>query len=109
MVWPASRTSHCQSGAVPLVVDNHFTGDETAAMVTLSTHRGEVMTCPRNFKRDEIIEGLKAGHSLFLDRADAPELEDLLDLEKQGLVTKELIHFDEQSSAMKWRWKDLNR
>lgn len=45
------------------------------------------MTCPRNFTREEIIAGLKAGRTLVVDRRDAPELADLLELEEQGLVT----------------------
>jgi hypothetical protein len=63
------------------------------------------VTCPRNFTKEEMIAGLKSGRSLMLDRSDAPELEDLLDLERQGLVTQEFIVFDEQSSAIRWRWK----
>lgn len=63
------------------------------------------MTCPRNFTRDEIITGLKAGKTLCQDRKDAPEMEDLLELERQGLVTQELVEIDEQSSVVKWRWK----
>ena len=61
--------------------------------------------CPRNFTKDELIAGLKAGLTLVMDRRDAPELDDLLDLEQQGLVTQEFVQFDEQSSAVKWRWK----
>ena len=61
--------------------------------------------CPRNFTKDELIAGLKAGRTLVMDRRDAPELDDLLDLEQQGLVTQEFVQFDEQSSAVKWRWK----
>lgn len=60
--------------------------------------------CKRNFTREQMIEGLKAGRTLVMDRRDAPEFADLLDLEKQGLVTQEFIQFDEQSSAIKWRW-----
>ena len=63
------------------------------------------MTCKRNLSRDEIIAGLKAGRTLVVDRRDAPELDDLLDLERQGLVEQQFVQFDEQSSAVKWRWK----
>lgn len=61
--------------------------------------------CPRNLTKAQMIVGLKAGRSLMVDRKDAPELEDLLAMEKEGLVTSELIVFDEQSSALKFRWK----
>lgn len=60
--------------------------------------------CKRNFTKEQIIAGLKAGRTLVMDRRDAPELDDLLDLERQGLVTQEFVQFDEQSSAVKWRW-----
>lgn len=63
------------------------------------------MSCPRNFTKEQIIAGLKAGRTLCQDRKDAPELEDLLELERQGLVTQELVVLDEQSSIIKWRWK----
>lgn len=61
--------------------------------------------CIRNFTKEQLIEGLKAGRTLVVDRRDAPELDDLLDLERQGLVAQEFVQFDEQSSAVKWRWK----
>ena len=65
--------------------------------------------CPRNLTKDQIIAGLKAGRSLMVDRRDAPELEDLLALEAEGLVTSKLITFDEHSSALKFTWnKELN-
>lgn len=60
--------------------------------------------CPRNMTREEIVEGLMAGRTLALDRRDAPELEDLLALEREGLVTQEFVQHDEQSSCIKWRW-----
>jgi hypothetical protein len=62
------------------------------------------MTCPRNFTKEQIIEGLKAGRTLNMDRRDAPELADLLELERQGLVTQQLVIIDDQSSVIKWRW-----
>jgi hypothetical protein len=62
-------------------------------------------TCPRNFTKEQIIEGLKAGRTLIMDRRDAPEFVDLLELRAQGLVTSELVVVDEQSSALVWRWK----
>lgn len=64
--------------------------------------------CKRNLTKEQIIAGLKAGRSLMVDRKDAPELEDLLELEREGLVTSKLIEFDEQSSALKFTWKKEN-
>ena len=63
------------------------------------------MSCPRNFTREQIVEGLKAGRTLMVDRSDAPELEDIIDLKNEGLVTTELIEIDTQSTALKVRWK----
>ena len=62
------------------------------------------MTCKRNFSREELITGLKAGRTLNLDRIDAPELEDLRELEQQGLVVSEFVQIDEQSTVIKYRW-----
>lgn len=67
--------------------------------------RQVVTDCPRNFTKEELISGLRAGRTLVVDRRDAPELPDLLELEAQGLVVSELVVYDEQSSAMKFRWK----
>lgn len=65
------------------------------------------MTCKRNFTKEEMIAGLKAGKSLIMDRRDAPELIDLLELEKQGLVTQVFHQVDEQSSYIRWTWNQL--
>lgn len=64
------------------------------------------MDCPRNFTKEQIIAGLKAGRTLVVDRRDAPELPDLLELEREGLVESHLVEFDEQSSALKFKWKN---
>jgi hypothetical protein len=61
--------------------------------------------CRRNFTKEQIIEGLKAGRVFCVDRIDAPEIADLQELEAQGLVTSELVIIDEQSSVQKYRWK----
>jgi hypothetical protein len=61
--------------------------------------------CPRALTKEQMIEGLKAGRSLMVDRKDAPELPELLELERQGLVESRLVEFDEQSSALKFWWK----
>lgn len=63
------------------------------------------MTCPRVLTKEQIIEGLKAGRTLVVDRRDAPELDDLFELQKQGLVESTMVYYDEQSSAAKWKWK----
>jgi len=60
--------------------------------------------CPGNLTRDQIIEGLKSGRVLCVDRRDAPELEDLYDLQAQGLVSSALVSVDEQYSALKFWW-----
>lgn len=65
------------------------------------------MSCTRNFTKEQMIEGLKAGRTLMMDRRDAPEFDDLLELQALGMVTSELVQFDEQSSALKWRWAAL--
>lgn len=67
------------------------------------------MTCPRNFTMEQIVDGLKSGKTLTLDRKDAPELQDLLELEKLGLVTQQFIQIDEQSSVIKWRWWRIDK
>lgn len=64
------------------------------------------MACPRNFTKDQLIAGLKAGRTLVLDRRDAPELDDLLALEADGLVEQQFVQIDDQSSAIKWKWKN---
>lgn len=60
--------------------------------------------CPRRLSKEMIIAELKAGRILCVDRKDAPELQDLLELQKQGLVTSKLVEIDEQSSVAKFRW-----
>ena len=62
--------------------------------------------CPRNFSRDAILAGLKAGRTLNVDRRDAPELTDLMELEAAGLVTSRLVEIDEQSSVLKFSATD---
>jgi hypothetical protein len=65
--------------------------------------------CPRNLTKDELIAGLKVGRTLNVDRRDAPELPELLELEAQGLVESHLVEIDEQSSVLKFRWVDPTR
>lgn len=61
--------------------------------------------CPRNFTKEQILAGLRSGKVFVMDRIDAPELDDLLELEKQGLVTQEYHEVDDQHAVVKWRWK----
>ena len=63
------------------------------------------MNCPHNFTKEQMVAGLKAGCTLNVDRKDAPELEELLELEKQGLIESRFVEIDEQSSILKFRWK----
>jgi hypothetical protein len=60
--------------------------------------------CPRKLTKDEMVAGLKAGHTLCVDRRDAPELPELLEMEAQGLVESRLVEIDEQSSVLKFSW-----
>lgn len=62
--------------------------------------------CPRNRTRNQMIFGLKAGRTLCVDRRDAPELLELLEMQEQGLVESRLLEIDEQSSVLKFRWKE---
>jgi hypothetical protein len=62
------------------------------------------MDCPRVLTKEQLIAGLKAGRTVNVDRRDAPELQDLLELERQGLVTSRLVQIDEQSSVLKFKW-----
>lgn len=63
------------------------------------------MTCPRVMTKEAMIDGLKQGRVLCVDRKDAPELPELLEMERDGLVTSEMVHIDEQSSVLKFRWR----
>lgn len=54
--------------------------------------------------RDQIVAGLQAGKVLVIDRRDSPALPICLALESEGLVTQEFVQYDEQSSAIKFRW-----
>jgi hypothetical protein len=53
--------------------------------------------------RDEILEGLRAGRTLVVDRRDAPALPIALGLVEEGLAVSEFVQYDEQSSALKFR------
>lgn len=63
-------------------------------------------SCPRRFTTLQIIQGLKGGKVFVVDRRDAPELIDLFALEELGLVEQQFVEIDEQSSAVRWRWKE---
>lgn len=60
--------------------------------------------CRRNLSREQIIAGLRAGRTLNVDRRDAPELADLRELERHGLVKSRLVEIDDQSSLLEFRW-----
>lgn len=62
--------------------------------------------CPRVLTKEQIIAGLKAGKTLNVDRKDAPELQDLFELQEQGIVESRLVEIDEQSSVLKFRWRE---
>lgn len=55
--------------------------------------------------RENIIEGLKAGRTLVIDRRDSPALPICMDLAREGLVITDIVEYDDQSSALKVRWK----
>jgi hypothetical protein len=59
--------------------------------------------------REQLIAGLEAGRTAVVDRRDAPELPILLEMEREGLVTSKLVEYDEQSSALKFKWAALEK
>ena len=63
------------------------------------------MTRPRISSKEELIAGLRAGRVAVIVRRDAPELQDLVVLERDGYVTSELVETDEQSTVLKFRWR----
>ena len=60
--------------------------------------------CSRVLTKEQMIEELKKGHTLCIDRIDAPELPELLQMEQEGLITSKLVEVDEQSSFRKFWW-----
>lgn len=62
--------------------------------------------CKRNFTLEQMIDGLKKGRILNVDRIDAPELPELEELERQGLVESRLVEIDQQSTKMMFWWKE---
>lgn len=65
---------------------------------------GQDDTCPRVLTRDQMIEGLKAGGTICVDRIDAPELPELRKLEQEGYVKSLMVYPDSQSSVLKFYW-----
>jgi hypothetical protein len=64
------------------------------------------VSCPRVISQDELLAGLQAGRTAVVDRKDAPELQDLLQWEREGLVTSELVRgMTSSASVLKFRWK----
>ena len=56
--------------------------------------------------RGDIIAGLMAGKTLVIDRKDSPALPIVMELEQEGLVEFKFVQYDEQSSALRVRWKN---
>jgi|1185.fasta_scaffold68518_2 hypothetical protein len=54
--------------------------------------------------REEIVKGLKAGRVLHIDRMDSPALPIVVELEREGKVTTQLVQHDEQSSSLRVVW-----
>jgi hypothetical protein len=54
--------------------------------------------CPRRLTKEQMIAGLKSGKTLVVDRRDAPELPELLEMERAGLVESRFVEYDEQSA-----------
>ena len=54
--------------------------------------------------RDEIVAGLRQGRVLVIDRRDSPALPIVMELQDEGLVTTELVQYDEQSSGLRIKW-----
>ena len=58
----------------------------------------------RELPKHEILDGLKAGRTLVIQRKDDPNLPYLNELVNVGLVDNELVQYDEQGSVLKFRW-----
>jgi hypothetical protein len=54
---------------------------------------------------DEAIAGLKAGRTLMVDRRDCPLSPRLLDMAAAGVLDATHISHDEQSSAIRFKWR----
>jgi hypothetical protein len=57
--------------------------------------------------KEQLITGLKSGRAIYIDREDAPELNDLEELQKQGLLEIVIIQVGEVKIAKFWM-KSLN-
>lgn len=55
-------------------------------------------------EQEEVLEGLRAGRVLRIDRRDAPLLPWLLELQAKGKVDSEFVEVDEQSSYIRFWW-----
>lgn len=60
-----------------------------------------------DLSREEILEGLRAGRVLCIDRRDSPTLPTVMKMQEEGLVTTVLIQIDEQSSVLEVRLPEL--
>lgn len=68
---------------------------------------GEMSNKPTT--KAEILAGLKAGRSLIVDRKDCPLLPWLMEMSDRNLVKRELVTFDEQSTAYRFRWNKTRK
>lgn len=55
--------------------------------------------------KEQMVAGMIRGRRLMVDRRDAPELPELLALVEEGFVEFEFVIFDEQSTALRFKWK----
>ena len=53
--------------------------------------------------QEEAMQGFNSGRTLVVDRKDEPLLPWLLQQVNAGVLTRELIQYDDQSSAMKFK------
>jgi hypothetical protein len=64
----------------------------------------QMSNCPRLLTKEQLIAGLKSGRMVFIEREDAPELDDLKELTDQELVNYQVIQIEGQYVAKFW-WK----
>jgi len=53
--------------------------------------------------RAGFLAGFKAGKVFRVYRKDVPELEILSEMQSEGLITSELVQYDEQGSYLKFK------
>lgn len=60
-----------------------------------------------DLSREKILVDLRAGRILCIDRRDSPTLPTVLEMEREGLVTTELVQLDSQSSVLRVRLAEI--